>query len=114
MSRFSFIEAPLTSIAARRGETGDRPKRKPIMHSRMKAIAALLFLASAASAAADTAAFLAPCDIPGVKEKAKCGTYTVWENRETKAGRRIGLNVIVLPATGSPREPDAITYLAGG
>jgi pimeloyl-ACP methyl ester carboxylesterase len=88
--------------------------RKPIMLSRMKAIAALLLLASAGAAAADTASFLAPCDIPGVKEKAKCGTYTVWENRETKAGRRIGLYVVVLPATGSPREPDAITYLAGG
>lgn len=74
----------------------------------------MLLLASAGSAAADTAAFLAPCDVPGVKEKAKCGTYTVWENRETKAGRRIGLNVVVLPATGSPREPDAITFLAGG
>lgn len=93
---------------------GPASKRKPIMHSRMKSLAVLLLLASAGSAAAGTAAFLAPCDIPGVKEKARCGTYTVWENRETKAGRRIGLNVLVLPATGSPREPDAIAFLAGG
>src|SRR5690348_4902051 len=57
---------------------------------------------------------LAPCDVPGVTGKARCGTVEVWENREAKAGRRIGLKVIVLPATGSPRAADAITILAGG
>ena len=56
--------------------------------------------------------FLSPCNIPDVKG-ARCGTYQVWEDREAKSGRRIGLNVVVLPATGS-REPDAVTYLAGG
>src|SRR5512141_1343099 len=58
--------------------------------------------------------FLSPCDVAGLKEKARCGTYEVWENRDAKAGRRIGLKVVVLPATGSPREPDAITFLGGG
>ena len=55
---------------------------------------------------------LSPCDVPGVKV-ARCGTYEVWENREAKSGRRIALNVVVLPATGS-RERDAVTFLAGG
>jgi pimeloyl-ACP methyl ester carboxylesterase len=58
--------------------------------------------------------FLAPCDIAGLKEKARCGTYEVWENREAKTGRRIGLKVVVLPATGPSRESDALTFLAGG
>ena len=74
----------------------------------------MLILSAATAAAAPRGAFLSPCDVPGVKEKAKCGTYEVWENREAKRGRRIGLAVVVLPATGSPSEPDAITFLAGG
>ena len=57
---------------------------------------------------------LAPCEIPGVKDKARCGTYRVWENRQAKSGRRIGLKVVVLPATGATREKDALTFLAGG
>jgi pimeloyl-ACP methyl ester carboxylesterase len=60
------------------------------------------------------AGFLKPCDIPGLKGTAQCGTFEVWENRDAKAGRRIGLKVIVLPATGSPRASDAITFLGGG
>ncbi len=57
---------------------------------------------------------LAPCDVKGVAGKAQCGTFDVWENRDAKSGRRISLKVVVLPATGTDREPDALTYLAGG
>ncbi|MGE5357664.1 MAG: alpha/beta hydrolase [Bacteroidales bacterium] len=56
---------------------------------------------------------LAPCDIEGLQTKARCGTYQVWENRDAKAGRRIPLKVVVVPATGE-READAFTYFAGG
>jgi pimeloyl-ACP methyl ester carboxylesterase len=38
----------------------------------------------------------------------------VYENRATRRGRRIALNVVVIPATGSPREPDAFTVFTGG
>src|SRR5947209_4005212 len=85
--------------------------RMPTM-ARSKYVALFLLLVSTASAAA--ADVLAPCDLPGVKGKARCGTFEVWENREAKSGRRIGLKVMVLPATGSPREPDALTFLGGG
>ncbi len=57
---------------------------------------------------------LAPCDVPGVSEKARCGTFEVWENREAKAGRRIALKVVVLPAPGGAAARDALTFLAGG
>jgi pimeloyl-ACP methyl ester carboxylesterase len=67
----------------------------------------------AVSVAGRAQTFLAPCEIPGVKG-ARCGTYEVWENREAKSGRRIGLNVVVLPAIKSPRQPDAVAFLAGG
>ena len=46
--------------------------------------------------------------------KAKCGTLEVYENRATKKGRMIGLNIIVIPATGEKREPDPFVYFAGG
>ena len=82
------------------------------MNHMMKTFALALLAASAVAQA--RLSFLSPCDIPGVKEKARCGTVEVWENCEAKSGRRIGLKVVVLPATGSPREPDAITFLAGG
>ena len=72
-------------------------------------ICALLLVAAVGRAET----FLSPCDIAGA-EGARCGLYEVWENREARSGRRIGLNVVVLPATGSPRKPDAIAFLAGG
>ena len=57
---------------------------------------------------------LSPCDIRGIKDKAKCGTYEVFENRASKKGRRISLKVAVLPATGTAPEPDPVFYVAGG
>jgi pimeloyl-ACP methyl ester carboxylesterase len=45
---------------------------------------------------------------------ALCGTYQVWENREAKAGRKIGLKVVVLPARAAAPLPDPVVYLSGG
>lgn len=55
---------------------------------------------------------LRPCVVQGVD--ARCGTVVVPENRARPGGRRIGLNVVVLPAIVSPARRDAFTYLAGG
>src|SRR5918994_6713645 len=52
-----------------------------------------------------------PARIPG---PAKCGTFDVYENRATKKGRKINLNILLLPATGAKREPDPVVYFAGG
>ena len=56
---------------------------------------------------------LKPCTDAKV-QPAKCGTFTVWENREAKAGRTIDLNVMVLEATGAQRKPDPVFVLLGG
>jgi pimeloyl-ACP methyl ester carboxylesterase len=40
--------------------------------------------------------------------------YEVYENRATKTGRRIPLNIILLPARSSKPAPDPVFYLAGG
>jgi pimeloyl-ACP methyl ester carboxylesterase len=57
---------------------------------------------------------LTPCHPDNIKGEAKCGTFEVFENRATRKGRKIKLNVLVLPATGPQRERDALFYFAGG
>jgi len=54
------------------------------------------------------------CTVPEIKGEAKCGTFEVFENRETRKGRTIKLNVVVLPATGQQRAADPLFYFAGG
>ena len=55
---------------------------------------------------------LTDCEVQGIK--VKCGTFEVYENRATKTGRKISLNIVVYPATGDKREPDPLFYFAGG
>src|SRR5688572_26244156 len=57
---------------------------------------------------------LKPCEPRNIPGPAKCGTVEVFENRATRKGRKIGLNILVLPATGDKREPDPFFYFAGG
>ena len=57
---------------------------------------------------------LSPCEPRGIPGPAKCGTFEVFENRATRKGRKININIIVLPATGAQREPDPFFYFAGG
>jgi pimeloyl-ACP methyl ester carboxylesterase len=57
---------------------------------------------------------LKPCEVKGIPGSAKCGALEVFENRATRKGRTIKINVLVLPATGQKREPDPFVYLAGG
>ena len=67
-------------------------------------------------AVADSAGTLSlqPCLDPALAG-GRCGTYTVWENRLTRRGRTIPLQVVVLGANGpEPPQPDALFVLAGG
>lgn len=66
------------------------------------------------AAAAPTPRFeLAPCDVPGLRQ-ARCGTYEVWEDRESKTGRKIGLKIVVVPASGPDRRADPFVFINGG
>jgi pimeloyl-ACP methyl ester carboxylesterase len=56
---------------------------------------------------------LVPCDDPSVTSDALCGTFDVFEDRVARTGRKIALNILLLPATGKPA-PDPLFYLAGG
>jgi pimeloyl-ACP methyl ester carboxylesterase len=54
------------------------------------------------------------CQVQGITDDVLCATFTVWENRDRKSGRKIGLNIVVLPALGTDRVSDAIFILHGG
>lgn len=54
------------------------------------------------------------CAKPGATKNALCGKYEVFENRAAKAGRKITLNVVMLPALAEKPAPDPIFYFAGG
>jgi len=57
---------------------------------------------------------LKPCKIAELEEEALCGTYSVWENRAARTGRKIDLKIIVVPAQGADPAPDPVFYFAGG
>lgn len=51
---------------------------------------------------------------PPLPKDARCGIYEVFENRAAKSGRKIPLQVLVLPATGPERVNDPLVHFAGG
>src|SRR2546426_2765291 len=65
---------------------------------------------------------LKPCEVSGakegVKEKVRCGTFEVFEDRIAKSGRKIALKIVVFPATGQAtgqnRAADPLVYIPGG
>src|SRR5262249_13612795 len=57
---------------------------------------------------------LRPCQLPNVDGDARCGSYEVFENRAAKAGRKISLNIVVLPALRVTPAPDPVFWLHGG
>ena len=57
---------------------------------------------------------LKPCLATDGNTQALCGTYAVLENRVTHAGRKIALNLMLLPAMSEKPETDPVMALAGG
>jgi len=57
---------------------------------------------------------LRPCTADQGPTDAYCGSYTVFENRETKQGRQINLRIVLLPALSRDAKPDPMFFLAGG
>lgn len=57
---------------------------------------------------------LHPCKIDEGPTEAFCGTYNVFENRSTKAGRQIALKIVVAPALKRDPQPDPLLILEGG
>jgi pimeloyl-ACP methyl ester carboxylesterase len=59
-------------------------------------------------------AALQPCRLAGIEDELLCGKLTVFENRETRAGRTIDLNVVVFPALEPSSKEAPLFDLAGG
>jgi hypothetical protein len=55
-----------------------------------------------------------PCNNPSLSSEVLCGKYEVFEDRAAQKGRRIALNIVLLPAKDAKPSPDALFYLAGG
>jgi len=75
-----------------------------------------LFIHSGCNLAQSTQAIdrLKPCTGDDTPVDAYCGSLSVYENRATKQGRQIDLNIVVLPALRADAEPDPLVFLAGG
>src|SRR6476646_7315887 len=54
------------------------------------------------------------CRLPGISEELLCGKFTVFENRQTRAGRKIDLNVVVLPAFDQKNKREPLFDIEGG
>jgi pimeloyl-ACP methyl ester carboxylesterase len=57
---------------------------------------------------------LAPCANTVPQVRAECGTYEVYEDRASRSGRTLELNVMVLRARSEAPAREAIVVLAGG
>jgi pimeloyl-ACP methyl ester carboxylesterase len=61
---------------------------------------------------------LTPCSLieagGQAQMNANCGTLTVYENRAAATGRKINLNIMVLPAINRSADPDPLFFIPGG
>jgi pimeloyl-ACP methyl ester carboxylesterase len=57
---------------------------------------------------------LKQCRLEGIEEELFCGKLSVFENRETRTGRKIDLNIVVLPAFDQKTKAEPFFDLAGG
>ncbi len=57
---------------------------------------------------------MTPCGPAGQEEQELCGSFDALEDQSKPSGRKIALNVHVLPALAPKPEPDAVFGLAGG
>src|SRR6476661_9438925 len=57
---------------------------------------------------------LKPCRLPGIREELLCGKFAVFENRQTRTGRMIDLNVVVLPAFDQKNKSEPLFDIEGG
>lgn len=77
-------------------------------------LAALALAGCSQSAPASAIDRLKLCTGDDAPTDAYCGTLRVFENRATRQGRQIDLNIVVLPALSPGSKPDPLFFLAGG
>jgi pimeloyl-ACP methyl ester carboxylesterase len=77
---------------------------------RVSAASLLLVLAACSSSAGELS--LKNCRVGSIQ--ARCGSLNVAENRSEPKGRRIDLNIVILPAKSKTAKPDPLFFFHGG
>jgi pimeloyl-ACP methyl ester carboxylesterase len=108
---YSFQQWAANCIDAATREKHGGSTLEPDMRDWISLAAALLAAALPACAAE---ARPHACEVAGVAGEALCATLPVWENRDAKSGRRIDLNIVILPALSNDHAPDPLFLLHGG
>lgn len=81
----------------------------------MKSIAIIcVFFFATTSAQQPFQGKLQLCKPANATDSVYCGNYTVFENRKTKQGRKLDLNLIVVPAINSSGAKSPVFYFDGG
>lgn len=75
---------------------------------------AVIALDEGPAAAAGATLALAPCRPARILAEVRCGTLEVFENRDARSGRRLALDVVVLPSRRDVPAPDPIFFVMGG
>src|SRR5439155_4562540 len=88
--------------------------RKSAIAAMALATGATLWAALASADPAASGVTLTPCHIDGVKEELRCGVYNVFENRQTRTGRKLPLKIVLIPARQPHPDQGPIFYMAGG
>jgi len=70
--------------------------------------------AAASQAVAAPTVQLAECTLPELSRPARCGSLSVAENPAKPDGRRLSLNIVVVPARNGRALPDPVVFLSGG
>lgn len=76
-------------------------------------VATPLASAPAAAAPPKPTLQLSPCRLPGIEREVRCASYEVYENRSTRAGRKIALKVIVVPAVKASGHAPVLEFFGG-
>jgi pimeloyl-ACP methyl ester carboxylesterase len=108
--------APPASVSSRRYHAGGPSAPVTILRIAFVSLLVQIALAAAACTAAPDVSPLArlrPCTSDEGPVDAYCGTFEVFEDRTAQAGRRISLNIVLLPSL-SGEASDPLFFLAGG
>jgi pimeloyl-ACP methyl ester carboxylesterase len=80
----------------------------------LKQLLLSLAILAASTLTATSQTPLKPCKIAGAVKELLCGKLSVFENRQTRSGRKIALNVVVVPALDQHNKQAPLFDLAGG
>lgn len=106
--RARVSSGPLTAASSH------SPRRQCVVISTLAAAATLVLAACGPSASSSPLDRLRPCTSDEGPVDAYCGTFSVFEDRATRSGRQVALNIVVLPSLGRGQYTDPLFFLAGG